>query len=1052
VKKESFSGTQPKNESRIKPATAEKKVLTIVGIGCSAGGLEALEEFLTHVPKSSGLAFVVIQHLDPNHKGMMPELLQRSTSMKVTQAGNRMKVKPNCVYVIPPSKDLSILNGSLFLLDPSAPRGLRLPIDFFFKTLAADQHERAVGIILSGMGSDGTLGLRFIKENAGMSMVQSPESAKFDSMPRSAIDAKLADFVAPATGLAENLLTYLNHSPHDIKTSSEPILKTESHSTLEQIIVLLRERTGNDFSFYKKNTINRRIERRMGLHQIDKISLYVRYLRDNPQELDLLFKELLIGVTNFFRDPDVWEQLRSEVLPNLMTKYPAGKELRAWVPACSTGEEAYTLAMAFKETLNELKPQGRFSLQIFATDLDENAIEKARLGFYPANIEADVTPQRIERFFVKDADGYRINKEIRDMVIFAPQNIIMDPPFTKLDILTCRNLLIYLGPELQKRLIPLLHYALCSQGILMLGTSETIGNFKSLFSPLENKSKLYKRIDAPLSLTDIDFPIKKISINSGSENLSHRTQSMTTSILNIQDLADQVMLQNYTPAAVMTNADGDILYINGRTGKYLEPAAGKANWNIYAMAREGLRHEIGMALKKVQHQTGPVHVPNLIIGSNGGTQTINLTVQLITAPESLSGSLMIIFTDVPPPEKPLKRQLSAGANQKAITAEIQQSHELMQSLREEMQSSQEELKSSNEELQSTNEELQSTNEELTTSKEEMQSLNEELQTVNTELQSKVEDLSWVNNDMENLLNSTEIATVFLDGALHVRRFTNHATDLFKLIPSDVGRLLSDVVSDLDYAALHDDAREVLKTLVFIEKLVTTKDGRWFKVRIMPYRTQENVIDGVVITFVDITNSKQVEVGLEKVQKELKKGLVDLERFFSLSSYMVCIASSEGSFHKVSPAFTETLGFSEKELIAKPFINFVHPEDKKATIDNVEALARGISVVKFPNRYVCKDGSYKWLEWTARTYVNGGDIYAIAYDVTDRELTDATFRKSLAVLQDRYTDQTTELNTANALGTGLNTTQSMLEIRLKEQTAELVQVKADLKSEQSKKTP
>jgi PAS domain S-box-containing protein len=1051
VKKEKASGTQPKTESTMKPAAAAKKVLTIAGIGCSAGGLEALEEFLTHVPESSGVAFVVIQHLDPNHRGMMPELLQRSTPMKVTQAGNRMKVKPNCVYVIPPNKDLSILNGSLFLLDPSAPRGLRLPIDFFFQTLAADQHERAVGIILSGMGSDGTLGLRAIKENAGLSMVQSPESAKFDSMPRSAVGAKLADFVAPARGLAENLLTYLNHSPHDIKTSSEPILKTESHSTLEQIIVLLRERSGNDFSLYKKNTINRRIERRMGLHQIDKIAFYVHYLRDNPQELDLLFKELLIGVTNFFRDPAVWEQLRSEVLPNLMKRYPAGKELRAWVPACSTGEEAYTLAMVFKETLDEVKPQGRFSLQIFATDLDENAIEKARLAFYPANIEADVMPQRIDRFFVKDTDGYRINKEIREMVIFAPQNIIMDPPFTKLDILTCRNLLIYLGPELQKRLIPLLHYALFSQGILMLGTSETIGNFKSLFRPLENKSKLYNRIDAPLSLTEIDFPIKPISINSGAETLTHRTQSMTTSTPNIQDLADQVLLQNYTPAAVMTNADGDILYINGRTGKYLEPAAGKANWNLYAMAREGLRHEIGMAIKKVQHQTGPVHVPNLTIGSNGGTHTINLTVQVITTPESLSGSLMVIFTDVPPPVKPLKKKLSAGADQKVITAEIQQSHELMQSLREEMQSSQEELKSSNEELQSTNEELQSTNEELTTSKEEMQSLNEELQTVNAELQSKVEDLSWVNNDMENLLNSTEIATVFLDGALHVRRFTNHATDLFKLIPSDVGRLLSDVVSDLDYASLHDDAREVLRTLVFIEKLVATKDGRWFKVRIMPYRTQENVIDGVVITFVDITNSKQVEVGLEKAQEELKKSLVDLERFFSLSSYMVCIASSEGTFQKVSPAFTETLGFSEKELIAKPFIDFVHPEDKKATIDNVEALARGIPIIKFPNRYICKDGSYKWLEWTARSYVNGGDIYAIAYDVTDRELTDATFRKSLAVLQGRYTDQTTELNTANALGTVMNTTQSMLEKRLKDQTAELVQVKADLKSEQSKKT-
>jgi PAS domain S-box-containing protein len=965
---------------------------------------------------------------------MMPELLQRATSMKVTQAGNRMKVKPNCLYVIPPNKDLSILHGVLFLLDPVAPRGLRLPIDFFFRSLAVDQHEHAVGIILSGMGSDGTLGLRAIKKNAGLSMVQSPESAKYDSMPRSAVDAELADIVCPVKDLPKRLLAYLNPSARGIETTVKPILKIESHSAYEQIIILLRDRTGNDFSLYKDNTINRRIERRMELNQIDKIAFYVRYLRENSQEQDLLFKELLIGVTNFFRDPPVWVQLRDKVLPTMLARYPAGKEMRAWVPACSTGEEAYTLAMAFKEALDEVKPQGRFKLQIFATDLDEDAIDKARLGFYSANIESDVSPQRIDRFFAKDRNGYRINKEIREMVIFAPQNIIRDPPFTKLDILTCRNLLIYLGPELQKRLIPLLHFALISQGALMLGTSETVGDFSRLFKPVENNSKIYSRIDTPLLMTEVEFPIRTIPITIEAKTLTHITQTMTTPPPNIQGLADQILLQNYAPAAVMTNADGDILYINGRTGKYLEPAAGKANWNLYAMAREGLRHELGVAMKKAQRQSEPVNVPSLIVGTNGGTRTINLTVQVLTTPESLSGSLMVIFTDVTPPVKALKKQSEAGANQKVMEPELQQSHERMQSLREEMQSSQEELKSSNEELQSTNEELQSTNEELTTSKEEMQSLNEELHTVNAEMQSKVEDLSWVNNDMENLLNSTEIATVFLDNGLNVRRFTEYATHLFRLILSDVGRPLSDVVSELDYTALQKDMREVLRTLVFIEKLVMTKDALWFKVRIMPYRTQQNIIDGVVITFVDVTNSKQVEAGLEKVQKELKKSLVVLERFFSLSAYLVCIASSEGTFKKVSPAFTETLGFSEKELIAQPFVNFVHPDDKKATLDKVENLARGISVIKFQNRYICKDGSYKWLEWTARSFVNGEDIYAIGYNVTGRELTDATLREALAVLQGSYTDQTTELNTAKTLETVLNTTQSILEKRLKDQAA------------------
>ena len=889
MEKKTISKPLRKNAAKKASTCLANNTLTIVGIGASAGGLEALEEFLVNVLPLSGFAFVVIQHLDPDHKGIMPELLQRATLMKVMQAGNRMEVKPNCVYVIPPNKDLSILHGLLYLLDPVAPRGLRLPIDFFFRSLAADQHEHAVGIILSGMGSDGTLGLRAIKENAGFSMVQSPESAKFDSMPRSAIATQIVDIVAPAGELPKRLLKLFNRTfiTNNVKKKLDKINPGNSE---EQIIILLRERTGNDFSLYKKNTFNRRIERRMGLHQIIKIAFYVRYLRENPQELDLLFKELLIGVTNFFRDPGVWEKIRTNALPTLLAKYPTGKELRAWVPACSTGEEAYSMAMTFKEALQDVNLQGRFSLQIFATDLDDDAIEKARLGVYPASIEADVSPERIARFFVKENNGYRICKEIREMVIFASQNIIMDPPFTRLDILSCRNLMIYLGAELQKKMIPLLHYALISEGVLLLGTSETIGNFNSLFNPIDIKSKIYCRIDAPLSLIEIDFPIKLSPLSPGEETLTDRTQSMTVSPPNLQALADQILLQSYSPAAVMANANGDILYINGRTGKYLEPAAGKANWNLYAMARDGLRHKLGMAMKKAQTQVEPVRVSNLTIGTNGGTQTINLTVQVLNSPKALQGSILVIFTDVPTPLTPEGDLVPADANQKFMAQEIRENNEQIQSMHEEMQSSQEELKSSNEELQSTNEELQSTNEELTTSKEEMQSLNEELQTVNTELQSKVEDLSWVNNDMENLLNSTEIATIFLDNALHLRRFTNHATHLFKLIPSDVGRLLSDLVNDLDYETLQKDARKVLKTLVFIEKQVATNDNkRWFKARIMPYRTQDNVIDGVVITFVDMTDHERTTSALGQALEVLQSRYTvqppELETVYTLESLL-----------------------------------------------------------------------------------------------------------------------------------------------------------------------
>ncbi len=849
-----------------KPASKETATLSsrvstdntppIIGIGASAGGLEALEQFFAQVPATSGTSFVVIQHLDPTHQGILPELLRRVTPMTVIQVGDRMKVKPNWVYVIPSNKDLSILHGKLHLLEPVAPRGLRLPIDGFFRALADDQHERAIGVILSGMGSDGTLGLRAIKENAGLALVQSPDSAQFDAMPRSAIDAGLADIVAPPQELWDRIFAYLKHSPRGLHAIFEPILESKSQSALEQIVILLRERTGNDFSLYKKNTIYRRIERRMGLHQIDAIANYVRYLRENPQELDLLFKELLIGVTNFFRDPAAWEHLKTDAIPALLANHSTGKELRAWVPACSTGEEAYSLAIVFKEALAQSYLQHRFTLQIFATDLDQDAIDQARQGIYPANIAVDVPAERLARYFSVDGNSYRIIKEIREMVIFAPQNVIMDPPFTKLDIICCRNLLIYLGPELQKKLIPLFHYALADHGLLLLGNSETISGFAHLFEVIDNKSRLYRRIDNPLQTIEVEFPTKY-----SSKSPLVRGGDKTQVIANMQTLADQLLLQSFSPAAVLINAGGDILYINGRTGKYLEPAAGKANWNIHAMARDGLRHVLSGALKKAQHQADAVHVQGLTVSTDGGTQSFNLTVQAITKPEALSGMLIIVFTDeASPPVSKISRKLPNAAQQ-SLQTELQQANEDLQILREEMQTSQEELRSANEELQSANEELQSSNEELTTSKEEMQSLNEELQTVNAELQVKVDDLSRVSNDMNNLLNSMEIATVFLDNALNIRRFTSHTTHLFKLIAGDVGRPLSDIVTDLEYPQLQFDAQEVLRTLIFIEKQVKARDNRWFKVRIMPYRTQDNLIDGVVITFIDISETKKLEAEL-----------------------------------------------------------------------------------------------------------------------------------------------------------------------------------------------
>lgn len=859
----------PTVKRKHKPGTGRN--FPIVGIGASAGGLEALVQFLEHVPKDSDMAFVIVQHLDPTQKGMMPELLQRATPMKVSQVKDRTRVEPNCVYVIPPNSDMSLLRGILHLLAPVEARGLRLPIDFFFRSLADDQHERSIGIILSGMGSDGTLGLRAIKEKAGVVLVQEPGTAKFDAMPRSAIEAGLADIVASAEELPAKLISYRRHLPQLAKT--ELHLEEKVQSALEKIVILLRAHSGHDFTLYRRSTLYRRVERRMGIHQVGKISAYVRYLQENPQELGILFKELLIGVTNFFRDKKAWEELATKALPVLIAGKPAGSTLRAWVAGCSTGEEAYSLAMTFKETLKQLKSTDNISLQIYATDLDKDAIDKARQGFFPENIVADVSPARLTRFFVKEEGGYRVNKEIRSMVIFAPQNLIMDPPFTKLDILSCRNLLIYLTPELQKKLFPLFHYSLNPGGVLFLGSAESIGGFTHLFSPLVLKERIFQKTETELQGNPLDFPSVFVPTRADRHQAQ---QSARPPAPSLQSLADQMLQTRFAPPAVLVNDQGDILYISGKTGKYLEPAAGKANWNVIAMAQGGLRNEISSALQKVNRKKGTITARDIKISQGAHTRSADIMVQAIEEPKELLGMVLIVFSDsVVPVETDAVRAkgrapLKINARQRELQHELQHARDEVEAGREEMQTSQEELKSMNEELQSTNEELQSTNEELMTSKEEMQSLNEELQTVNAELQAKLDELSGANNDMKNLLNSTDIATVFLDNDLHVRRFTLQAKTIIKFIAGDVGRPITDLASDLIYPELVGDAHEVLRSLVSTERSISSKDGRWFCVRVMPYRTVDNRIDGVVLTFADITKSKKVETDLLDQHRHLTK--------------------------------------------------------------------------------------------------------------------------------------------------------------------------------------
>jgi chemotaxis methyl-accepting protein methylase/chemotaxis response regulator CheB len=837
----------------------------IVGIGASAGGLEALELFLANVPKDCGMAFVIVQHLDPTYKGMLVELLQRGTRMQVLQVKDQMRVEADCVYVIPPNKDLSILHGVLHLHPPLAPRGLRLPIDFFFRALAQDQQEHSIGVILSGMGMDGTLGLRAIKETGGSVFVQSPDTAKFDGMPHSAIDAGLADVISAAENLPTNICAYIHHAP--LFARPNMLDEDQAKSSIEKVMLLLRAQTGHDFSLYKKTTIYRRIERRIGLHHLDNIAAYVRFLRENPGEVELLFNELLIGVTHFFRDPEMWERLKSEALPDLLAERSPEQTLRAWVPGCSSGEEAYSLAMLFKEAL-DAKPHRsyrNFNLQIFASDLDAHAIEQARAGVYPASIAANVSPERLNRFFVKEERGYQVAKAIREMVIFAPQNLIMDPPFTKLDILSCRNLLIYLTPELQKKILPLFHYSLNPGGILFLGNSETIGGFTDLFAPVDNKARLYRRLASTLSTRSVEFPTTFSASRPGA------SAKLLKQTVNIQALADSLILQTYAPAAVLTNKNGDILYVSGRTGKYLEAAAGKANWNLFAMAREGLRYELTGVFQKALRQKETVTLKDILVGTDSGTQRINVTIQPIRDDKELGGMVMVIFSDMAAPSiKKLGGKVGRGSAANDLTElkqQLDQARLEVQSIREQMQTSQEELKSTNEELQSTNEELQSTNEELTTSKEEMQSMNEELQTVNNELQTKLDEISNVNSDMKNLLDSTDIATLFLDNNLHVRRFTSQTSKITSLIPGDVGRPITDIASALLYPQLAEDAREVLRTLVKVDRQIPLPGGDWFGTRILPYRTLDNMIDGVVITFIDITEIKKLE-GREKLMAEL----------------------------------------------------------------------------------------------------------------------------------------------------------------------------------------
>jgi two-component system CheB/CheR fusion protein len=664
----------------------------------------------------------------------------------------------------------------------------------------------------------------------------------------------------------------------------------------------------------------RRIERRKGIHGIDDLDKYVLFLQKNPGEVELLFNELLIGVTSFFRDPEVWKKLKEEIFPAYIKTLADNYVLRAWVTACSTGEEAYSLAILFKEVISEMENDRGLSLQIFASDIDIHAIEKARKGLFSSNIVADVSADRINKNFKSEAAGFRVNSEIREMLIFAPHDLIKDPPFTKLDILTCRNMLIYMEPPLQKKIMALFNYSLKPGGIMILGTAETLGQNNTDFDVIDSKLKFFKKTKSSKLTEFIDFPSSFIG---GKKKLT-MTKTTPKMTENIQTFADQILLQRFAPASVMVNENGDILYITGRTGKYIEPVAGKANWNIHAMAREGLRNVLPSAFRKAKKSFEPVVLPRIKIGNDSGSILVDITLQQIESPSEIKGMIMIVFNELPNTvESNVKSNIQFGKDELSeLEAELKQSNIDLQITREEMQTSQEELKSSNEELQSTNEELQSTNEELTTSKEEMQSLNEELQTINAELQSKLIDFEQANNDMKNLLNSTDIATLFLDMDLNIRRFTEPVCKIFKLRSSDVGRPFTDLVTELEYPELKMHALEVIKNLTSIQTKVTTKDGKWFYVKIMPYRTLDDRIDGLVITFIDISLAKKAEEALNYENRYLRL-------FESAKDGILILDAETGKIIDVNPFLIENLGFSHEQFMEKTIWEIGKAQDVKA---------------------------------------------------------------------------------------------------------------------------
>jgi two-component system, chemotaxis family, CheB/CheR fusion protein len=855
--KEAASPNKPAGKAdKAAETSPRRKAFPVVGIGASAGGLEPLEAFFANMPPDKppalDLAFVVIQHLSPKHKSIIGEILKKDTDLPIKEIQDGMPLTPNTIYFNPPDQEVAIYQGVFHLVDPSEARYARTPIDFFFRSLAQDLEEKAVCIVLSGTGSDGTLGLGAVKGAGGMTMAQTEEQAAYPFMPRSAIDTGMVDYILPAEQMAAELIRYAQH-PY-LGAQEQKLTADKFYQNFQQkILMLVRANTKHDFSHYKQTTIRRRISRRMAVHRLNDISDYFRYLQQNPAEIQTLFKDLVICVTSFFRDPEAFQVLEAKVIPEILALHPGDQPIRVWVPGCGTGEEALSIAIILEEAMERINQ--RLSVQIFATDIDADAIERARGGAYPESIAADVSPERLKKFFLKKNGVYQIKQEIRDMVVYAVQNLISDPPFSRLDLISCRNVLIYLDNDLQKQIMSLFHFTLISRGYLFLGPSETIGAAADLFGPVDVKWKIFQRKGlVRRKLTDYPAPaVPAAAVQIPGKELVLRQ-------VNLRTQMERIVLEEYAPPSVLIDHRYEVIYLQGATGKFLSMPKGEPSFNLLQLAREDLRprlltvlHQAISAKKTEIAKSIPFRQPE------GGIGYLNLIVRPLIAPGS--GNLfLVVFEEhsLPPEVRKGKRKGKppATASEESRVAfleqELQGTREYLQTTVEELEASNEELKSTNEELQSTNEELQSTNEELETAKEELQSTNEELVTVNSELNNKIDELTEISNDISNLLSSTDIGTVFLDKNLRIKRFTPAATSLFNLLPQDVGRSIKDIAPKTKYEGLWQDAEKVLHCLQVKEIEVTSYSGVNFTIRILPYRTRENTINGVVITFMDVS--------------------------------------------------------------------------------------------------------------------------------------------------------------------------------------------------------